>query len=122
VSTGQLSEEVEVARQRGLAALRPLASTATLSSDEQWARENLRWRGAEVLLDLANVVRILERHPDYQRRYKYNEVLTKVMDRGSVMLEWRINDLTAILQERFMPGVPVDLVARGLLVVSNRSG
>jgi hypothetical protein len=44
------------------------------------------------------------------------------MDRGAVMLEWRINDLTAILQERFMPGVPVDIVARGLLVVSNRSG
>jgi hypothetical protein len=122
VSTGQLSEEVETARQRGVAPLRPLASATAITTDEQWARENLRWRGSELLLDLANVVRIFERHPDYQRRYKYNEVLTKVMDRGAVMLEWRINDLTAILQERFMPGVPVDIVARGLLVVSNRSG
>ena len=122
MSIGQLSEEVETGRQRGLAPLRPMASAASLSADEQWARENLRWRGSEVILDLANVVRILERHQDYKGRYKYNEVLTKVMDRGSVMLEWRINDLTAILQERFMPGIPVDIVARGLLVVSNRSG
>jgi hypothetical protein len=120
VTTGQLSEEIEVSPQRGLSPLRPLATSAALSPDEQWARENLRWRGAELIIDLANVVRIFERHPDYQRRFKYNEVLNKVMDKGTVMLEWRINDMTTILQERFMPSVPVDLVARGLLVVSNR--
>lgn len=120
MTTGQLSEEIEVSPQRGLSPLRPLATSAALSPDEQWARENLRWRGAELIIDLANVVRIFERHPDYQRRFKYNEVLNKVMDKGTVMLEWRINDMTTILQERFMPSVPVDLVARGLLVVSNR--
>jgi hypothetical protein len=58
VSTGQLSEEVETARQRGVAPLRPLASATAITTDEQWARENLRWRGSELLLDLANVVRI----------------------------------------------------------------
>lgn len=120
MSAEERAEPAGAAGARGLAPTRPLAPARSLTADEEWALANLRWRANAPIVDLANVVRILERHPDFQKRFKYNDVLTKVMDRGAVMLEWRINDITAIIQERFIPEAPVDMVSRALLVVSNR--
>lgn len=90
--------------------------------DAHWVRSNLRFDGDRVLLDIANCLRVIELHPDFKGRYKYNEVLAKVLDRGSVMVEWRLSEFTATLQERFMPGVPFEVAARALVVAANRSG
>lgn len=90
--------------------------------DAHWARSNLRFEGDRVLLDLANCLRVIELHPDFKGRYKYNDVLAKVLDRGTVMVEWRLSEFTATLQERFMPGVPFEVASRALVVAANRSG
>lgn len=92
------------------------------ADDEAWARGNLRFDDGRLLLDLANCLRVLERHPDYQGRFRFNDVLCKVLDRGTVMIEWRISDMTAELQERFLPEIPFDIVARALVIAANRSG
>ncbi len=86
-----------------------------------WARENLRFDGGLVLIDLANCLRVLERHPDFAGRFRFNEMLNKVVDRGAVMVEWRINEITADLQERFLPGVAPENVSRALFIAANRA-
>jgi hypothetical protein len=90
--------------------------------DATWARNNLRYDGDRLLLDIANCLRVIEFHPDFKGRFKYNEILAKVLDRGSVMVDWRVSEFTATLQERFLPGVPFEVAARALVVAANRSG
>lgn len=97
-----------------------LTATDPVTDDGAWARYHLRFEDGKVIIDLANCLRVIEIHPDFKGRFKYNDTLHKVLDRGSVMLEWRISELTAILQERFMPCVPFDMVQRALVVASNR--
>lgn len=89
--------------------------------DEEWAVQNLRQQDGRALTDLANCLRVLERHPDYKGRFRYNEMLNKVVDRGAVMVEWRINEITADLQERFMPDVQPDNVSKALFIAANRA-
>ncbi len=90
-------------------------------SDEEWARQNLRYQDGRLLLDLANCLRVIERHPEYKGRYKFNEVLVKVLDRGTVMIEWRMSEFVAGLQERFLPEVPFEVASRALVVAANRA-
>lgn len=92
------------------------------AGDDAWARANLRYEGDKPLLDFANCLRIIERHPEFRGRYRYNEVLCKVLDKGTVMIEWRLLEFTATLQERFLPGVPFDIASRALVVAANRAG
>lgn len=101
--------------------LRARAAIQVMDGDADWAREHLRWRDGAPLLDLANVVRILERHPDYAGRYTFLKGMDKVCDFRRVMLAWQIDELAAIVQERFLPGVAEETVRRGLLVVANRN-
>lgn len=89
--------------------------------DRAWAKANLRFKAGDPYCDSANVLRILERHTAFAGRFKYNETLNKVMDKGSVMLDWRIADLVVTIQERFIPEVPVDVVEKGLIVHANRA-
>ena len=88
--------------------------------DFAWARENLRFKGSEPMIDIANALRVLERHSDFDGRFRYNPTLKKVMDKGSVMLDWRVAEIVAILQERFLPEIPEDVVGKALIVHSNR--
>jgi hypothetical protein len=90
-------------------------------SNEEWARENLRMRDGRVLIDLANCLRIFETHPDYGGRFRYNEMLNKVVDRGAVMVEWRMNEITADIQERFLPEVAPENISRALFIAANRA-
>jgi len=77
-------------------------------SDKQWCVENLRCCEENYLiLDLANVLRVLERHPEYRGRYHYDINMHKVIDRGVVMVLWQVDALASELQERFLPGVEV---------------
>ena len=89
--------------------------------DAAWARANLRHANGRLLLDIANCVRVIELHPDFKGRYKFNEVLGKVLDRGTVMVEWRLGEFVAMVQERFLPEVPYEIAARALVVVANRA-
>lgn len=91
-------------------------------SDDDWSAENLRLRDGRPLNDLANCLRVLERHPDYKGRFRYNDMLAKVVDRGAVMVEWRINEITADIQERFLPDVAPENVAKALVIAANRGG
>lgn len=91
------------------------------AADERWARDNLRHAGGGVILDIANCLRVIERHPDFKGRYRYNDVLSKVLDRGTVMIEWRMSEFAAILQERFLPAIPYDIACRALVIAANRA-
>lgn len=91
------------------------------ADDGDWSKANLRFDGARALTDLANCLRIFERHPDYMGRFRYNEMLNKVVDRGAVMVEWRINEITADVQERFLPDVAPDNVSKALFIAANRA-
>jgi hypothetical protein len=88
--------------------------------DLRWVRENLRFCGDRVRLDLANCLRVIERHPDFKGRYRFNDVLSKVLDRGTVMVEWRLGEFAAMLQERFLPEIPYEMAARALVIAANR--
>ncbi len=92
-----------------------------VSSDGAWSEENLRQRDGRTLTDLANCLRVFERHPEYKGRFRFNEMLNKVVDRGAVMVEWRINEITADLQERFMPDVAPENVSKALFIAANRA-
>lgn len=92
------------------------------ADDAAWARANLRFNESRPYNDIANCLRVFERHPDYKGRFKFNEMLSKVVDRGSVMVEWRINEIAADLQERFLPDVPPETVGRALVIAANRGG
>lgn len=93
----------------------------TVESNEDWSAANLRRQDGRVLTDLANCLRILERHPDYKGRFRFNEMLNKVVDRGAVMVEWRINEITADIQERFLPDVAPENVSKALFIAANRA-
>lgn len=91
--------------------------------DALWARENLRHaKDGRIMLDLANCLRVIELHPDFKGRYRYNDVLNKVLDKGTVMIEWRLLEFAATLQERFLPEIPYETAARALVVAANRGG
>jgi len=114
-------------RQRGKseAIMQAAAIDVTVEDDgdRQWARKNLRCaEDGRLLLDIANCLRVLELHPDFKGRYKFNEVLVKVLDRGTVMVEWRLAEYTAMMQERFLPEVPFEIATRALVVAANRAG
>lgn len=96
------------------------AAPADGAGDAAWARANLRFGEGRPYNDLANCLRVLERHPDFKGRFKYNEMLSKVVDRGAVMIEWRIGEIAAELQERFLPEVPPETVNRALVIAANR--
>lgn len=106
-------------RQAVNAGERARAKTAA-SPDYVWARKNLRWQAGAPLLDIANVLRVFERHEDFNTRFRYNETLNKVLDKGSVMVEWRMLEVCAVIQERFLPGVPEAIVRSALIVAGNR--
>lgn len=89
--------------------------------DAEWARANLRFDAGRPYNDLANCLRVLERHPDFRGRFKYNEMLSKVVDRGAVMVEWRISEIAAELQERFLPEIPPETVGKSLVIAANRT-
>ncbi len=97
----------------------PVRSEA--SGDAEWARANLRFDEGRPYNDLANCLRVLERHPDFKGRFKYNEMLSKVVDRGAVMVEWRISEIAAELQERFLPEITPETVGRSLVIAANRT-
>ncbi len=90
--------------------------------DQLWAKKNLRFRDGRPLLDIANMMRIFERHEEYKGRFRYNETLNKVLDKGSLMLDWRIMEVCADVQERFLPEVPETVVRNALIVMGNRNG
>jgi hypothetical protein len=91
-----------------------------VQTDVDWSAENLRRQDGRILTDLANCLRVLERHPDYKGRFRFNEMLNKVVDRGAVMVEWRINEIATEIQERFIPDVAPENVARALVIAANR--
>lgn len=91
--------------------------------DRLWVRNNLRHADdGRVFLDIANCLHVLEQHPDFKGRYKFNDVLGKVLDRGTVMVEWRLLEFAAMIQERFLPEISNDTAARALVVAANRAG
>lgn len=91
--------------------------------DLLWVRRNLRRaEDGRLLLDLANCLRVLELHPDFKGRYKFNDVLMKVLDRGTVMIEWRLSEFTAMVQERFLPEIPYETATRALVIAANKAG
>ncbi len=96
---------------------------AAVDSDAQWVEANLR-RDAEgrIYADLANCLRIIERHPDFKGRFRFNEVLVKVLDKGTVMIEWRLGEFVSQMQERFIPEIPYEIASRALVVAANRAG
>ncbi|MEO0878259.1 MAG: hypothetical protein AAFY22_00970 [Pseudomonadota bacterium] len=100
----------------------PAGEAGALSEDAQWARQNLRHGSDGPYLDIANSLRIFERHPDFKGRFKFNEMINKVVDRGSVMVEWKISAIAADVQERFAPMMPFEIVNRALIIAANRAG
>lgn len=95
---------------------------AANATDAKWVEENLRRdENGQIYKDLANCLRIYERHPDFRGRFRYNDVLTKVLDKGTVMIEWRLSDLVSIIQERFIPEIPYEIAVRALVVAANRN-
>ena len=90
--------------------------------DLAWAKQHLRWSDGEPFPDLANVLRILDRHEDFKGRYIYNETLNKVLDKGTLMLDWRISECSAVIQERFIPMVAESVVNNALIICANRNG
>lgn len=101
---------------------RPYTHVAANRDDKDWSDDNLRRSPSGPYLDLANVLRILERHPEFSGRFRFNPGMAKVLDGGRVMLAWHFDDLAATIQERFLPGVPEHLVAKALVVAAQRAG
>lgn len=114
------AELSEIAQKRANKTSAAAAKQRELSPDEAWARKNLRWRDSKPVCDIANAIRVIECHPDFKGRFKYNEVLNKVIDKGTVMIEWRVNEVCAIIQERFVPTISTDCVNKALVIVANR--
>ncbi|MEL6112960.1 MAG: hypothetical protein AAFR20_09155 [Pseudomonadota bacterium] len=91
-------------------------------SDTDWIEENLRRCEEEYCyLDLANILRVLERHPDYVGRFHYDINMHKVIDRGVTMQTWQVDALAGEIQERFLPGISEDLVHKSVAIVANKS-
>lgn len=100
--------------------VKPSAALTQRDKDRAWAKKNLRFKSAGPYLDIANTLRVLERHETFTGRFRYNETLNKVMDKGAVMLDWRVAEVVAVIQERFLPEVSADTVERALIVHANR--
>lgn len=98
------------------------ASAPTSDQDLAWATENLRWANEKPISDLANVLRVLERHPEFTDRFIYNETLSKVLDKGTLMLDWRISECCAVIQERFIPEIAESTVNNALVICANHNG
>lgn len=91
-------------------------------TDEEWAIQNLRRCDEDyIVLDLANVMRVLERHPDFTGRFHYDKNMHKVIDNGVTMVVWQVDALAAELQERFLAGVNEQLVHKAVDVVANKA-
>ena len=88
--------------------------------DASWASAHLRRRDGVVLLDLANVLRVFERHPNFRGRFMYDQPMGKVLDRGSVLMAWQIDALAAEIQERFLPEMCEQTVFKALIIAANR--
>jgi hypothetical protein len=99
----------------------PVAEKPDDDPDRVWAKENLRWRDGFALLDIANAMRVLDRHEDYKGRFRYNDDVDKVLDKGSIMLDWRILEVCADIQERFLPDISETAVRAALTVNGNRN-
>ena len=95
---------------------------AAAGDDEAWAKANLRFQDGKPISDMANVLRVLQRHSDFEGRFVYNETLNKVLDKGEVMLDWRVSECCAVIQERFVPGVAEADVNAALVIHANRCG
>ena len=122
----QLAKVEEFAEEKAEASAAPEQRAAPqnkrpLSDDEVWARKNLRWQGGKPIGDLANALRVFERHDDYKGRFRYNDMVNRAMDRGTVMIDWRIFELCAEIQERFLPGMDDQLMVRALTVAANKN-
>jgi hypothetical protein len=89
--------------------------------DRVWAKQNLRWRDGFPLLDIANAMRVLDRHEDYKGRFRYNDDVDKVLDKGSIMLDWRVLEVCAEIQERFLPDISEAAMRAALTVNGNRN-
>jgi hypothetical protein len=89
--------------------------------DRVWAKQNLRWRDGFPLLDIANAMRVLDRHEDYKGRFRYNDDVDKVLDKGSIMLDWRVLEVCAEIQERFLPDISETAMRAALTVNGNRN-
>jgi|GEM_PF-2557747 len=116
----QRRRENRAPEQDGDAAKPKSAAASRREKDRAWARANLRSKGGEPYLDSANALRVLERHEAFTGRFKFNETLNKVMDKGTVMLDWRVAEVVAIVQERFLPEIPAEAVEKALLIHANR--
>lgn len=91
-------------------------------TDEEWASANLRQcEEGYLILDLANVLRIVERHPEFVGRYLYDVNMHKVIDNGVIMVQWQVDALAGEIQERFMPGVNEALVQKAVDVAANKT-
>lgn len=118
----ELSETLGNQRSNSAATEAPKKQRRALTEDEIWARKNLRWKGGEPIPDIANVLRIFERHEDYKGQYKFNEMVNRVLYKGVVMIDWRIFELCAFVQERFIPGIDEDVVLKGLTIAAYKTG
>lgn len=97
------------------------APSRAASADRDWVDRNLRRSDQGPYLDLANLLRIIDRHPEFCGRFRFNPGMSKVLDRGRVMLAWQFDELAAVIQERFLPGVPETLVAKAVIVAAQRA-
>jgi len=93
-----------------------------LSEDDIWSRKNLRWRDGRPIADMANALRIFERHEDFKGRYRYNEMVNRVLDKGVVMIDWRIAEVCVTIQERFIPAIDEAIVLKGLTIAAYKTG
>ena len=90
-------------------------------NDENWSLDHLRWSGDRAYGDLANVLRIFDHHPDFAGRFRFNKSMGKVMNKGTVMLGWQLDETVAIIQERFIPEVAPETVIKSLMICANRN-
>ena len=98
----------------------PKKKRTRAEADRAWARANLRFQDGRPILDIANALRVLDRHEAFKGRFRFNETLSKVLDKGTVMLDWRVAELAAILQERFLPAIPQRDVEKALYIHANK--
>jgi hypothetical protein len=117
----QTAAELNRRRAQQPAGAQPPAQSEDDNPDRVWAKENLRWRDGFPLLDIANAMRVLDRHEDYKGRFRYNDDVDKVLDKGSIMLDWRVLEVCADIQERFLPDISETAVRAALTVNGNRN-
>ncbi|NOX83440.1 MAG: hypothetical protein GXP06_10740 [Alphaproteobacteria bacterium] len=117
----QTAAELNRRRTQQPAGAQPPAQREDDNPDRVWAKQNLRWRDGFALLDIANAMRVLDRHEDYKGRFRYNDDIDKVLDKGSIMLEWRVLEVCADIQERFLPDISENAIRAALTVNGNRN-